>query len=523
MMLHPEGQKGATAITLAASMMLLMGMAALAIDIGAGKNERRLDQNTADASVLAGGVELIVSGGLQQAVNAIKQYVDTNLGRTVAPADWTACTDPDALPVLSTSIPGVVGGSPCISFGSSTQGVAYAHVRVRVPNQDVPTSFGRILGFVNLETSAAAEAELLSTTASGAFPSAVFSGAAGGDSFCIKTGTGAANSASCGSPSSGDFGNFVPYFYTEVAPGNPSSLCTSGNQPAPLSRIIADGLDHFLGTTPSVPGNRRNGDNCPGFPGPAFPNRLDSGSGYSNADITSGLISGGSYDGAFTGRLTRKIWNPATYGTASLFGFTIDNRPLWTYIDPAVVSGPGVPASCVTAAAGPARNNGPADEAAYVAAQAAMLSCLADANVPDGLLGADTDGVAGPDIYLTPRLVIVPKYHQAASIGNNACCYDVKDFVPVFIDGLWTDNGPQWTCDGGMVNDPTNDYCKHEPGRTGTINIGSVGNRRVDSASASVLSCEVLPGPEPALERCKKVSTIGGNTITIFLNLVLTR
>lgn len=520
---NTRGQRGATAITLAASLMLLMGMAALAIDIGAGKNERRLDQNTADASVLAGGVELIVSGGIQQAVDSIKQHVDTNLGRSVSAADWAACTDPSALPVLSSAIPGVVGGSPCISFGSSTQGVAYAHLRVRVPNQDVPTSFGRILGFVNLETAAAAEAELLSTTASGAFPSAVFSGAAGGDTFCIKTGTGAANSTSCGSPSTGDFGNFVPYFYTELDPGNPSSLCTSGNQPAPLSRIIADGLDHFLGSTPTVPGNRRNGADCPGFPGPGFPNRLDSGSGYSNADVTSGLISGGNYDGAYTGRLTRKLWNSGTYGTAQIFGYEIDNRPLWTYIDPAVIAAPGVPASCQAAATGPTRNDGPADEAAYVAAQTDMADCLADPNVPDSLLGADTDGVAGPDIYLTPRLVIVPKYHQAGPIGNNSCCYDVMDFVPVFIDGVWTDNSPQWTCNGGMVNDPTNDYCKHEPGRTGTISIGSVGNRRVDSASASVLSCEVLPGPEPALERCKKVSSIGGGTITIFLNLVLTK
>jgi hypothetical protein len=510
-------ERGATAILIAISLLLLIGMAAVAIDIGAGKNERRLDQNTADASVMAAGVELMISGSVQEAVNAVKQYANTNLGRTVDQAEWTACADSEALPILSTVIPGVIGGSPCISFGNNSQGIAFAKVRVRVPNQSVPTTFGRVLGALSIETSAAAEADMDAVLNSGAFPSAIFANAQQGESFCIKTGTGSSNAASCGSPSSGDFGNFVPYFYTELAPGNPSTYCTSGNQPFPLSRVVADGLDHFLGTTPVIPGNRRNGADCPSFAGPAFPNRLDSGSGYSNSDITDGLIVGGNYDGPYTGRLTRKVWPSGTYGVANIFSFQVDNRPLWTYIDPsAAATGP---AACSLAATGPTQNDG-TNEADYILAQTRLTQCLSS-NPPDGLFGADTDGVAGADIYLSPRLTIVPKYHQVLPIGNNSCCYDVKDFTPVFIEGVWTNNGPQWTCDGSMINVP-GDYCQHEPGRTGTISITAAGQRKIDSASATVVSCEVLPGPEAPAERCNKIGT-GGSTVTIFANLFLTR
>lgn len=518
MELRTEGpERGATLIFVSITLVLLMGFAAIAVDYGSGVVERRLDQNTADTSVLSAGVELIVSGNVQEAVGSVKEFVDTNLARTLTAADWESCVDSEALAFPSNTIPGVTGGSNCISFGPNDDGVAFAKIRVRIPNQTANTYFARVLGFDGLETFAIAEAQLTgSGGVSGSFPAAVFSGAQQGDTFCIKTGTPSnpASGQSCGSPSTGDFGNFQPYFYTEISPGNPNTLCTSGNQPAPLARAIADGIDHFLGTTPSAPGNRTNGANCPQFPGPLFPNRVDSGSGYSNSDITDGLVLGGSYDGNYTGRLTRQNWG-AAYGTATVFQRTLDNRPLWTYIDSSVLN-TALHTACVAAAAGPnshSNSNDAAAEAVYQEAQQNMLDCLSS-SPPDSLFV--------DDLYESQRLTIVPMYHQSAPLGNNACCYDIKTFVPVFIEGIWTNEGTQWTCDGGMTRDTAGGYCKHEPGRTGTIHINAQGNRRVDSANAIVLSCDVLPGVEGSAQKCSRVGS-GGNTADIFLDLFLTR
>lgn len=504
--MREKDDSGATAILIALLLLLFMGIAAIAIDLSMGFNERRLDQTAADNSALAAGVELIVGGGLQNAVDEVLAYTDDNLGRVLTSSDWVNCEDPDALQVTASNPP-----TECISFGPSSSGVAFNRIRVKIPGQTTDTTFARMLGVVGITTSAAAEVQLDNTLAGGSFPAAVFNGASTGDEFCIKTGTGSVNKESCGSPSTGDFGNFQPYFYTEISPGNPQSMCTSGNQPAPLSRVMADGMDHQLGITATVPGDRRNGADCPQAPGPAFPNSVDSGSGYSNSNVTDGLIKGGNFDGSFTGRLTRRIWG-SPFGTATIFGHGIDNRPLWSYIDTSV---PGLPSVCSDAADGPDSLNDLDENDDYEQAHQNLLDCLSAPGVPASLFDSA--------LYESPRLTIVPEYHQSAPLGNNACCYDIKNFVPVFINGIWTDNGPQWTCDGGMVNEPDEGYCKHEPGRSGEIHINAAGNQRVDSANAIVLSCEVLPGVDQPAEKCKKVESGGGEFVDIFLNLFLVK
>ena len=223
-----RNERGATAVVIALCLVLLMGMAAFAVDISAGKSERRLDQNGADSSVLAGALEYALGGSAQQIVDEVKAYVDTNV-RTVSGSDWNACTDAAALPILSSSIPGVIGGTPCISFRFDPDDQL---LRVRLPNQSTPTSFGRVIGFNNLTTFAAAEARIFETS-NGAYPTGVLNGVGPGAEICIKTGTSGGRD-SCGASTTGDFGNFNPYFYTELGGG---SLCTNGNQPQPFSAV----------------------------------------------------------------------------------------------------------------------------------------------------------------------------------------------------------------------------------------------------------------------------------------------
>ena len=49
-------ERGATAVLVAASLFMLMGFAALVVDVGAGFNERRQDQSAADFAVLGGAL-----------------------------------------------------------------------------------------------------------------------------------------------------------------------------------------------------------------------------------------------------------------------------------------------------------------------------------------------------------------------------------------------------------------------------------------------------------------------------------
>ncbi|HKX75317.1 MAG TPA: Tad domain-containing protein [Acidimicrobiia bacterium] len=492
MLTNSSSDRGATALLIALCLLLIMGMAAFAIDISAAKNERRLDQNGADASVLAGALEYALGGSAQSVVDTAKAYVATNV-RAVPAGDWAACTDPDALPLLSSSIPGITGGSACISFQF---GPDDALMRVRVPNQQTDTTFGRVLGVTQIDTFAFAEATIFETS-NGAFPAGVFSSVGPGAEVCIKTGT-AGGRDSCGASTTGDFGNFNPYFYTELSSGPQSSLCNSGNQPQPLSRAIADGLDHRLGTTPSAPGNRVNGGDCPGFPGPLNPNRVDSGGGYSNNDVTDGMITGGSWPSAsdnFSGRLRR---GPYVDGSFEIFGRDIDNKPLWEYIDTSLPMN----ATCQNAAA-----QNPTDATSVIAAEAIMKTCLA----------TESGQIFSADLANTMRLATVPQYHQSAPLGSNVCCYDIANFVPVFIQGLWTEFGAQWTCNGVFI-DPTLSFCMHEPGMNGDIDrTGGPGQQKIDSASAIVLGCHHLPPP-----LCQVISG-GGSAGNQFYELELTR
>jgi len=491
MSVRVRDDRGATALLIALALVLIMGMAAYAIDISAAKNERRLDQNGADASVLAGALEFALGGSAQSIIDEAKAYIALNV-RPVSAADWSACTDVDALPLLSSSIPGVVGGSNCISFQFAPDD---SLMRVRVPNQRTNTTFGRVLGATEIQTFAAAEATIFETS-NGAFPSGIFDGVGPGAEVCIKTGT-AGGRDSCGASTTGDFGNFNPYFYTELSAGPQFSLCASGNQTQPLSRAVADGLDHRLGTTPVSPGNRTNGGDCPGFPGPLNPNRVDSGGGYSNNDVTSGLITGGAWPSnsdSFSGRLTR---GPYVSSAITIFGEAIDNKPLWEFIDPAEADHP----DCIAAAA-----LNPGTVADVLAAEVVMRDCLAN----------ESDQLFSSDLANTMRLATVPQYHQAAPLPSNSCCYDIQIFLPAFIQGLWTAFGGQWTCDNVFV-DPGGGFCMHEPGMEGEIDISASGQQRVDSASAIVLGCYHLPAP-----LCQTISG-GGSAGNQFFELELTR
>ncbi|MDH4118665.1 MAG: Tad domain-containing protein [Acidimicrobiia bacterium] len=489
-------QRGASAVLIAGAMLAIMGIASIAIDYSAAVNERRQDVGSADTAALAGAVELATTGALnpfQATVDEIKAVANANVAHNITNAEWASCADPEALAVVSTAGSlGVTNGSPCISFSAD-----FTKVRVRIPDQDTETTFGRALGRDTITTFAAAEASLgPSFGSSGGFPAGAFSGTAAGSQFCIKSAT--PGSSDCDTSSTGNFADFQPYFYTNLSPGGIDTTCVSGLAPAPLARAMADGIDHRLGRTDVIRpvGTRVNGASCPGTPGPHLPYQVNSGSGYSNNDITEGLITGGSYDGAYNGRLDRGPYQDAA---AIIFGRTIDNRPLWAFIR----SGSGLAASCVSARSLPV-NPTYTTAAQWDTAKNLMASCLHD----------ETGELFTSTIANSARMTTVPVFHQTGPLGSNACCYDIKGGLPVFIESLWVPSTAPITCSGQIVIDAGSGTCRHDAGMQGTIG-GPPGTSRIHAASAFVLRPSHLPGD--------LAQELGGGNGAVFVKVELTR
>lgn len=517
--------RGATAVVIAATLLVLIGIAAIATDVGAGFSERRQAQSAADVSVMAGALWSTISSHvnpLQDAVNQAKLVAAANTSTLL---DWGNCTDLESLhwqsnnPLFdpATADPGVAinGGTECISF---SQG--FTTMRVKVPDQSIDTTFARVLGTSELLTNAAAEASIFSLGLSGSFPSGVLGGAGAGTQFCIKTGPN--DNESCGAPSTGDFQNFRPYFYTEIdVSQNPTTYCTSGEQTEPMSRAMAEGIDHFFGIAPGLDlGVRINGDSCPTAALPVFPDKVDSAAGYQNTDITNGLVLGGDYDGVFAGRLDRGPYQSTPIGSSTgfeIFETTIDNRPLWDFINPTLTT----EEHCVAVATLPP-NPSFAGMASYTVPSNSYETTLETWDEANELLSRCLANESSPlfdedDLLQSPRLAAVPQFWEATALPSNSCCYDIQEFVPIFINSVWTAHSNQWTCDGEVVW-VDGDLCRHDPGMTGQISVTAPGQKRVDSASAWILKCAHF-----APETCSVIENGAGAPTSILTRVELTR
>lgn len=517
-----RSEEGATAIVIAMTMLVILGMLAVAVDIGFGFNERRQDQTGADAAALAGSLELVISdaaNGLEASIDRVYQIVDSNLDRTVPYADWQACTDPDALFYTTLSDLGASNGSDCISLSED-----FNTYRVRLPRQAVDAKFGAVLGTDSIEVSAAAEAERNAQFGGGGnVPFYVLQGTSVGAELCIKTGTN--TWAACGDPSSGNFGDFEPYFYGPVG-GDLSTICAKGQTPRPLARAVAMGIDHEFSRFSPYPGGteRVNGGWCPGIPGPLLPNTILPGSGYSATDITWGLVLGEMWPGsqAFPGRLTRNdgMVTAQDTGTATIFGVDIDNRPLWDYIDQAAVD-PSTMPNCaqfdVPANQGHVISPPPGDPT-YDTRRAWLLSCLAEAHGEGArILVVDRDSNGTADILETPRTGAAPRIWEDFPPPNNAFHMHIEGLSPVFIDSLYAEiTSPHFNCTNLDTSIPG--VCVHRAGLDGSMSVAPPGQRRFQSVGAIVLSCEVMP-----VGACPSLQDPSGSGLTFLYDLELTR
>ncbi len=148
-------ESGVVAVIVAASTVVIFMLAALVVDLGHARDVRRQAQNSADASALAAGNALYdgtAAARIPEAVAAAKAYAQENFATT--DADWSACTDIDALRVTAV-------GTPCISFENSGDPSRDLQrpdtARVRIPGREVTLPFGSLAGVSSTDIHAEAE------------------------------------------------------------------------------------------------------------------------------------------------------------------------------------------------------------------------------------------------------------------------------------------------------------------------------------------------------------------------------
>jgi len=152
------GDSGAVAIIVALFSIVLFGFAALVVDIGHADDVHQQGQSAVDAASLA-GVRVLANEAsspnvLADVVSAVQSYVDENMG--IKPSDWAKCNDPTPLPTDADTTDTT---DTCIStLTSSVPGVTSFQVRVKLPTQHVPATFGGLFGVSSIGISPVAQA-----------------------------------------------------------------------------------------------------------------------------------------------------------------------------------------------------------------------------------------------------------------------------------------------------------------------------------------------------------------------------
>lgn len=419
----------------AIAMLVLMGMAAVAIDLSAGWNERRQDQTASDLAAVAGALSFENTDLIaDQAMAVAREDVNAQFTDAEWDALWTACADPDRpagfVPVNHSSL----GLLNCISVNPS-------YVRVRLPDQLTDTSFAKLLGVDILTTHADTIVTLFGEDGSGALPFAI-RGDTGSGEICLDTSTGSKIVPPCDGNESGSFGNIAPpLFGSEKLQTSPdcSNQASANNH---VAEGIAMGMDHFIykfstnawnntkwdrndNTSKSSVDAVANMDECTDTGGPlAEPadgvpiNAVYVDTGNSTkGDITEGLVTGTSFQDGGDALLTR------SGDVRDVDGYDLDNVPLWEHLrdfaDPYSIP------EC--------------DKSTYAGLDIAtkndrMRTCLETYQSNGSTERIFEDSVGdGPRAGIAPRL-----WHY--NLGSGLSFRPIETFNIVYINAIWFDD-----------------------------------------------------------------------------------
>jgi hypothetical protein len=510
--------RGASAILLAFALVFLMGMAALAIDLGAAYNERRQSQTAADLAVMAGAMEITLGGTQQDIVNEALSYARVNLDAEYTDEEWRiawqTCQDPERLnfdvgigtpvdfqPIQEPAAWGS-GNLECISQVSS-------YFRVRIPDQLVETAFAKIIGIDQVATNADAVAKLESEPAQTAvLPFGIPGGTQAGE-VCLRSSPSGTAILPCQGPTGGAFGTINSEFFGDYFP--PADCGLPGHDE--LEQNIAIGIDHAVAEWPSedagdegvTDGSLHPGDNvvrdyqnigfdrCDLDGGTVVPedaghitppNTMREDTGFSPDAVQDGLVQ---YDdGRYFGENSRL--QQGSNRTRTIFdngdALLLDNKGLWDYlVNDSTVSGPSFGADACDGG-----KYGGLDLEEKVAR---MHDCLRGWEATNGA-GTEED-IFVDDIDESPRFVWSPKYWHA-SAGTGTSWQPIQEFKLIFIGGTY------FECNGGGCDiifypdaETTDDMCDSN-GCDKKISIEQVTGFVIPTGAVPVDSVPPYPG-----------------------------
>jgi len=516
-----ERERGATAILVALSLLVLLGIVAFAVDLGAVFNEDRQDQTAADVGALAGALEYTSPADPDGVRDQVFSFVEQNVRQTYTAAQWesmwSACSDP-AKPSGFNSVPAPAGWSvgtiDCIS-GSTDE------LRVKVPDQLVQATFGKVLGVDEIATRAVAHARVQFRQGGSVRPFGILAGVASG-STCLTTSPGGLAAPPCDGPDSGNFGTLNSQTWAKD-PFKDNIVDCGVPGVDELALNIAIGVDHFIGLSPSFagsggaygafPSDITRLDDCQNVGGEAFPtdntpmvgpvNTLRADTGFNLFQATkAGIISGTAADfpnstvavtpllqqlsGSLSDRTLRERISSTQYQ------YQVDNTPLWMYLrDWVDLVGDGVPmglqALCDRTLIASSADPSTTMSGCLVAYEAAL-----PANPNMGPLFLDTLGA-------NTRFGWVPQFHFT-TWGSGNHWQPIMNYRMTYIDTIW------FNCNGKFdpikndepCNDPTKGlvFQPEGPADESTMQVGngaSMKELRLDQISAFLLPNQAVP------------------------------
>lgn len=377
-----SNERGTTALLVAASLTLLLGVAAIAIDGGRGMSERRQAQAAVDFGALAAlqfarscnpcNITDAANAGAAEAILVVSQNLpdQTSLNWNDPSCDLSR---PPAYTVVATS-------TPCVSFTANL-----SRSRVSLPGAVLDTSFGRVIGFNSITVRNQAEAELTIEASSVIVPFPH----AGGTDTCLYSNQAPQTVPPCDGPNDGNFG------YLDITLfGNTAMGTTTDCSNASIGRLavnIALGTDHSMGVWSSGDPLVNDHDACPNTNETV--NQLETSPGSPSKPITEGLI---------TDPMARLRCDSEP--CRDVRGLSLDDQPLWDHL----VSG-----KC------PGANT-----------RDTMITCLEEWTSDDGV-------IFEPSIANSKRFAAVPVFASYPETGFGE--HTIVDFYPVYLETIYVD------------------------------------------------------------------------------------
>jgi len=451
-----DDERGATLIMVTLSLVVLMGFAAFAIDAAAARSQRRENQGAVDTAALS-AIQLTANklraDAVADATTEVIRISYESIFNPTKPGDptfpewqaaWGTCVDADKPGSFS-----ITGSSDCVSFSTGLQ-----QMRVRLPQIDVDTTFGAVLGRDVISTGAVAVVGVsLRSGVAAVLPFGLPGNAAGDGHVCLKTGPDPQSEDPCDGPTTGNF-SFLDITHFGYLPYGTPTQC-NGQTNTRLARNIAQGIDHVLSTAPSaLAASWQDRALCSNgnFSSRPYTLTTETGNGKGGS-LMDGLVDG---IAGLPGRLTQPGGPTASVGSE-----TIDNEPLWTYLN---ANGTSVCGSFTGA---------PDDHDLLVACLENPANHDAGGDWNAGVIFSET-------IAESERFAWVPLFWDAM-LGSGSTDHNIRYFSPVYLQTTF------WKCNATR--------CKyvHDPGESTVVAPGNGNNASVEAVTAIQIPIDALP------------------------------